>query len=66
MKAQILIILLISLTLLLGCTQEEIKIDTNSQTLSDTNINSETQIIEQQINQDWINENEVLDIGSVI
>ena len=65
MKIQILIVLLVISMLLLGCTQEQTNnIDTPNNT--DTNISTENQILEQEINQDWINENEVVDTGSVI
>lgn len=66
MKAQILIILLIASMLLLGCTQEVANNDTNTNQPSDTNIVTEAQIVEQEINNEWINENETIDTGSVI
>jgi PBP1b-binding outer membrane lipoprotein LpoB len=68
MKTQIiLIILLIASMLLLGCTQEQpISIDTNNQIPSDTNLSTEDKLIEQEMIEGWINENEVVDVGSVI
>lgn len=65
MKLQILIILLVISMLLLGCTQEQ-TINTDNTKNTDTNITTENQVLEQEINQDWINENEVVDTGSVI
>ncbi len=66
---KIIIALLIVSMLLFGCTQaqDQIKVnDANNQTPLDTNTTTDTQIVEQQINDGWINENEVIDTGSVI
>jgi len=68
MKTKILIILLIVSMLLFGCTQtqDQINVDNNNQIPTDTNLNQENQIVEQELNEGWINENEVIDTGSVI
>ena len=69
MKSQILIALLIVSMLLFGCTQtqDQVKVnDTNNQTPADTNTTADTQTVEQQVNDGWINENEVVDVGSAI
>ena len=68
MKAQILIVLLVFSMLLFGCTQtqEQPNTNTNNATTADTNVLAETQIIEQEINEGWINENETIDVGSVL
>jgi len=69
MKTQILIALLIVLVLLFGCTQEQPVVVNNTNltpTDTNTNITTENQIIEQELNEGWINENELIDTGSVI
>jgi uncharacterized lipoprotein YajG len=68
MKTQILVILLIASMMLLGCTQtsDQINTNVNTQPITDTNVTSETQLVDQEITSDWINESETIDTGSVI
>ena len=68
MKAQILIVLLVFSMLLFGCTQtqEQTNTDTNNPAPVDTNVVAESQIVEQELNEGWINENEIIDVGSLI
>lgn len=69
MKTYILIAaLLVASMLFFGCTQDETQIPTtdNNTGVSDTNVVLETQIVDQEITGNWVNENEVIDTGSVI
>ena len=68
MKTQILVILLIASMMLLGCTQtsDQTNTNVNTQPITDTNVTSETQLVDQEITSDWINESETIDTGSVI
>ncbi len=68
MKTQILVILLIASMMLLGCTQtsDQTNTNVNTQPITDTNVTSETQLVDQEITNEWINESETIDTGSVI
>ena len=54
--------------MLLGCTQTSNQTNTNvnTQPITDTNVTSETQLVDQELTSDWINESETIDTGSVI
>jgi hypothetical protein len=65
MKTALLIAAILLTTMLFGCIQDS-QTNTDSQTPTDTNLTAETQIVDQQINEGLINEEETLDVGSII
>lgn len=64
------VLLVASLLLFFGCTQEQTNngqsntIDTNESI--DTNVTADSQTIENDITSNWINESEVVDTGSML
>lgn len=66
MKTYILLAaLLVATMLFFGCTQDQTT-NVPTETPADTNVVLETQIVDQEISNNWVNENEVVDTGSII
>lgn len=65
MKTQILIAALLVMSMLFfGCTQDQTTIPTDNP--ADTNVVAETQMVDQEISSDLVNENGIVDTGSAI